>query len=50
MIMRRWVPAGAYRQLAEEGWLDLRQGMGATVVERPAPTPSPRAGLSTLDF
>lgn len=35
--------AGAYRQLAEEGWLDLRRGRGATVIERPAPAPTPRA-------
>jgi GntR family transcriptional regulator len=35
--------AGAYRQLAEEGWLDLRRGRGATVIERPAREPSPRA-------
>jgi len=35
--------AGAYRQLAEEGWLDLRRGRGATVIERAAPAPSPRA-------
>jgi len=35
--------AGAYRQLAEEGWLDLRRGRGATVIERPAPEPTPRA-------
>jgi len=34
--------AGAYRQLAEEGWLDLRRGRGATVIERPAPAPTPR--------
>ncbi len=27
----------AYRQLAEEGWLDLRHGRGATVVQRDAP-------------
>ena len=26
----------AYRQLAEEGWLDLRHGRGATVIERGA--------------
>jgi len=26
----------AYRQLAEEGWLDLRHGRGATVVSRGA--------------
>ena len=35
--------AGAYRQLAEEGWLELRRGRGATVIERPAPAPTPRA-------
>jgi len=35
--------AGAYRQLAEEGWLDLRRGRGATVIERPAPAPTLRA-------
>ena len=35
--------AGAYRELAEEGWLDLRRGRGATVIERPAPAPTPRA-------
>jgi GntR family transcriptional regulator len=35
--------AGAYRQLAEEGWLDLRRGRGATVIERLAPAPTPRA-------
>jgi GntR family transcriptional regulator len=34
--------AEAYRQLASEGWLDLRQGRGATVVEREAPAPSRR--------
>ncbi len=27
----------AYRQLADEGWLDLRHGRGATVIERDAP-------------
>jgi DNA-binding transcriptional regulator YhcF (GntR family) len=27
----------AYRQLAEEGWLDLKHGRGARVVERGAP-------------
>jgi GntR family transcriptional regulator len=32
----------AYRELAEEGWLDLRHGRGATVVSRQSPeTPSP---------
>ena len=35
--------AGAYRQLAEEGWLNLRRGRGATVIERPLPAPTPRA-------
>jgi len=35
--------AGAYRQLAEEGWLDLRRGRGATVIERPTPASTPRA-------
>jgi DNA-binding transcriptional regulator YhcF (GntR family) len=35
--------AGAYRQLAEEGWLELRRGRGATVIERPAPAPTPHA-------
>ena|SRR5581483_8442403 len=29
--------AEAYRTLAEEGWLDLRHGRGAMVVERSAP-------------
>src|SRR5208337_3613250 len=35
--------AGAYRQLAEEGWLRLRRGRGAMVIERAAPAPSPHA-------
>ena len=35
--------AGAYRQLAEEGWLELRRGRGATVIERSAPAATPRA-------
>jgi DNA-binding transcriptional regulator YhcF (GntR family) len=35
--------AEAYRQLAAEGWLDLRRGHGATVLERPTPEPSPEA-------
>jgi DNA-binding transcriptional regulator YhcF (GntR family) len=35
--------AGAYRQLAEEGWLELRRGRGATVIERAVPAPTPRA-------
>lgn len=29
--------AEAYRTLADEGWLDLRHGRGATVIERDAP-------------
>jgi GntR family transcriptional regulator len=29
----------AYRELAEEGWLDLRHGRGATVIERGKPAP-----------
>jgi DNA-binding transcriptional regulator YhcF (GntR family) len=35
--------AGAYRQLAGEGWLELRRGRGATVIERAMPAPTPRA-------
>jgi len=31
----------AYRQLAEEGWLDLKHGRGARVVERGAPAAVP---------
>ncbi|HEY6340921.1 MAG TPA: GntR family transcriptional regulator [Bryobacteraceae bacterium] len=34
--------AQAYRQLAAEGWLDLRHGRGAVVVEREAPSASRR--------
>ena len=30
----------AYRELAAEGWLDLRHGRGATVIERGAPPAS----------
>ena len=33
--------AEAYRMLAEEGWIDLRHGKGATVVERAGTVPSP---------
>jgi DNA-binding transcriptional regulator YhcF (GntR family) len=29
--------AQAYRELAEEGWLDLKHGRGATVIERETP-------------
>ncbi len=34
----------AYRQLAAEGWLDLRRGRGALVLERAQPSPGPEAG------
>lgn len=34
--------AEAYRQLASEGWLDLRHGRGAIVMERKAPAASKR--------
>ncbi len=34
--------AEAYRQLAAEGWIDLRHGRGAMVVEREAPLASRR--------
>src|SRR5580698_9507653 len=34
--------AEAYRQLATEGWLDLRHGRGAVVVERESPAASKR--------
>lgn len=34
--------AEAYRILADEGWLDLRRGRGAMVLDRP--DPSPRIG------
>jgi DNA-binding transcriptional regulator YhcF (GntR family) len=30
--------AQAYRALAEEGWLDLKHGRGATVIQRNAPS------------
>ena len=33
--------AEAYRLLALEGWLDLRQGRGATVLDRHTPAPKP---------
>jgi GntR family transcriptional regulator len=34
--------AEAYRQLAAEGWVDLRHGRGALVVERESPAASRR--------
>jgi GntR family transcriptional regulator len=38
--------AEAYRVLAAEGWLDLRHGRGARVVERKAPAPASRSDLA----
>jgi GntR family transcriptional regulator len=35
--------AQAYRELAEEGWLDLRRGRGARVLPRSGPPPSSKA-------
>jgi GntR family transcriptional regulator len=35
--------AEAYRVLAEEGWLDLRRGRGANVVDRREPKPTVQA-------
>jgi GntR family transcriptional regulator len=35
--------AQAYRDLAEEGWLDLRRGRGAVVTARSTPKPSSEA-------
>lgn len=35
--------AEAYRILAEEGWVDLGRGRGATVIPRPGPGPTPEA-------
>ncbi len=31
----------AYRELAAEGWVDLKHGRGATVIERGAPAAPP---------
>src|SRR5215469_2528908 len=36
----------AYRQLASEGWLDVRQGSGATVLDRRKPDPAPPERLA----
>jgi DNA-binding transcriptional regulator YhcF (GntR family) len=36
----------AYRQLASEGWLDVRQGSGATVLDRGKPDPAPPERLA----
>jgi len=35
--------AEAYRLLAREGWLDLRRGRGALVIDRKQPAPSEQA-------
>jgi GntR family transcriptional regulator len=35
--------AEAYRMLAQEGWIDLRQGRSATVLPRSNPKPTRRA-------
>ncbi|HEV8241841.1 MAG TPA: GntR family transcriptional regulator [Thermoanaerobaculia bacterium] len=35
--------AEAYRQLAAEGWVDLRRGRGATVLARRLPAPTRKA-------
>jgi GntR family transcriptional regulator len=35
--------AEAYRLLAQEGWLDLKRGRGATIIKRSSPSPSPEA-------
>lgn len=35
--------AEAYRLLADEGWLDLGRGRGATVLPRASPGPNPEA-------
>jgi DNA-binding transcriptional regulator YhcF (GntR family) len=38
--------AEAYRVLAAEGWLDLRHGRGARVLDREPPSPASRADLA----
>lgn len=38
--------AEAYRQLAEEGWLDLRRRRGAVVLERSRPAADPDAAAA----
>jgi GntR family transcriptional regulator len=38
--------AEAYRVLAAEGWLDLRHGRGARVIEREAPAAATRADVA----
>jgi DNA-binding transcriptional regulator YhcF (GntR family) len=39
----------ANRTLAEEGWLDLRHGRGATVIERPGAGADAAAGAAQLE-
>ena len=40
--------AEAYRLLATEGWLDLRHGRGATIIERATPNSPSRNELSAF--
>jgi GntR family transcriptional regulator len=40
--------ADAYRMLAEEGWLEISQGRGVRVRQRPAPHPGKQALEETL--
>jgi DNA-binding transcriptional regulator YhcF (GntR family) len=40
--------ADAYRTLAEEGWLEISQGRGVRVRQRPAPRPGKQAREETL--
>ena len=37
--------ARAYRELAEEGWLNLTRGRGAEVLDRPTPTASEQRAI-----
>jgi GntR family transcriptional regulator len=39
----------AYRELAAEGWLDLRHGRGATVIDRGVPAAGPERLLEFRD-
>jgi GntR family transcriptional regulator len=40
--------AEAYRVLSAEGWLDLRRGRGAIVLDRTRPAPPPQARTSLM--
>lgn len=40
--------AEAYRLLTDEGWLDLRRGRGATVIDRRNPKPTTRSRQSFI--